>query len=116
MNLTPGLRAMESRTPSFEHEEDDTRSFAPAQRLLTAILLRAVRDYVTYKDSPEGTLPYEIAVDAEEWLFHGDDCELSFLDICTQIGVSPEKIRSSTRALTRDDLIRLNPPSDVEET
>lgn len=95
-------------------EEEDGPSFVPSQRLLTAILLRAIRDFVTYREAKEGTEQYEIAQDAAGWVFWEGEEKLTFRDICMQIGEDPEKIRRLMLRLTKDDLLRMAPPSDEE--
>lgn len=95
-------------------EDDGASSFVPSQRLLTAILLRAIRDFVTYKEAKEGTEQHGIAQDAAGWVFWEGEEKLTFRYICTQIGGDPEKIRRTMLQLTKDDLLRMTPPADED--
>lgn len=93
-------------------EEEETPPFSLPQRLLTAILLRAVRDFVTYRDAKEGTEAYQIAQDAAGWIFWEGEEEMTFRYICGQIDVNPEKMRRTLLAMTKNDLLRMTPPSE----
>ncbi len=104
-----------TRSPSYEVEADEDTSFFPSQRLLSAILLRAVRDFVTYRHAPRDSEQYLIAVDAAGWVFWDGEEELTFRYICDQIDVDPEKMRKIMLALTPDDLLRMTPPERTEE-
>ena len=96
-------------------EQDEDTSFYPSQRLLTAILLRAVRDFVTYRNAPKDSPQYLVAVDAAGWVFWDGEEEMTFLYICEQIDVDPEKMRKVMLALTPDDLLRMTPPERTAE-
>jgi hypothetical protein len=116
--MTP-LSEVELQSRSYELEEDGAPPSPPSQRLLTAILLRAVRDFVTYRRAKEGTEQYAIMEDAAGWIFwdgeDGDDPQesMTFLDICEQIDVDPRRVRKIILRLKPNDLLRLLPP--VEE-
>lgn len=105
----------ETRLPSYEVEQDEDTSFYPSQRLLTAILLRAVRDFVTYRNAPKDSDQYLIAVDAAGWVFWDGEEELTFRYICDQINVDADKMRKVMLALTPDDLLRMTPPERAAE-
>lgn len=103
---------MELPTRSFETEEEEEVPFFPSQRLLSAILLRAVRDFVTYRNAKEGTEQYKIAQDAAGWVFWEGKEALTFRDICSQIDVDPVRMRNTMLRLRAVDLLRLTPPSE----
>ena len=111
---TTPLSEQATRSPSYEVEGDEDTSFFPSQRLLSAILLRAVRDFVTYRHASRESEQYLIAVDAAGWVFW-DGEEETFRYICDQIDVDPEKMRRIMLALTPDDLLRMTPPERTEE-
>lgn len=95
-------------------EDEGASSFVPSQRLLTAILLRAIRDFVTYREAKEGTEQYDIAQDAAGWVFWDGEERMTFRYVCSQIGADPVKVRRTMLSLTKDDLLRMTPPSDEE--
>jgi hypothetical protein len=88
----------------------------PAQRLLIAIVRRAVWDYVLYKDlkKREDPVLHEIGVDAAGWLFWDgtEECDEegrhTFLHICELLDLEPQKIRAIASRLTREDIQKLN--------
>lgn len=100
---------MEPPAQLYEVEDEGSPSFAPSQRLLTAILLRAVRDFVTYRDTEEGTDQHLIAQDAAGWIFWEGREEMTFRYICDQISLDPKKIRKIIQVLSKDDLLRMMP-------
>lgn len=104
---------MEPPVQSYEVEAGGSPSFAPSQRLLTAILLRAVRDYVTYREMEVGTEQHNIALDAAGWIFWNGREVMTFRYICLQIDLDPVWLRKVIQSLSKDDLLRMIPP--VEE-
>lgn len=111
------LSEAEPRSRLFEVEDDGASPSPPPQRLLAAILLRAVRDFVTYRRAKEGTEQYAIMEDAAGWIFwDGEDGQprqpMTFLDICDQIDVDPLRVRAAVLRLRPNDLIRLLPPTE----
>ncbi len=110
------LSEVEPRSRLYETEDDGASPSPPSQRLLTAILLRAIRDFVTYRRAKEGTEQYAIMEDAAGWIFWNGDEEpkqpMTFLDICEQIDVDPIRVRTLILRLKPNDLIRLLPPTE----
>ena len=80
-----------------------------------AILLRAVRDFVNYKDSKEGTEQYAIAVDAAGWIFWDGKEEMTFRYICSTLDIDYRGMRKKISMLTKEDLLRMTPPDDAPE-
>lgn len=97
---------------SFEVALEEEPPLPPSRRLLTAILLRAVRDFVTYRNAKEGTEQYAIMIDAAGWLWWEGEEALTFRDICDQIDADPEKIRRVALTLKPSELLRMVPPSE----
>lgn len=88
----------------------------PEQRLLVAIVRRAVWDFVLYRDTDPDTDEdrYELAVDAAAWLFWDgeestdEEGRYTFRFICAELDLDAEKIRDRVLEMTRDDIQRLN--------
>ncbi len=114
MSPIPTSSAMERRSPSYEVEVDGKTVLPPDHRLLIAVLLRAVRDFVNYRDAKKGSEQYKLAVDAAGWLFWNGREPMTFLKICETVGLDPENIRKITLTLTRDELLRMS--TNAEET
>jgi hypothetical protein len=104
---------MESNTSTFPIIDDEGGSVfdipnhtgTPERRLLTAILERAILDYVG-NDSQE-------VKEAEEWLFtvmseHNAD-PFSFLWVCRELDLSPEFISSRIKAMPKRGKSRIAP-------
>jgi len=100
---------MERRSPSYELEveEDSAQELPPDSRLLIAVLFRAVRDYVNYKDAKPGTERHKIAVDAAGWIWWNGTEDMTFLKVCEIVGLNPHKIRKITASLTPEELKRM---------
>lgn len=107
---------MERRSPSYELEVDDESTpLPPNSRLLTAVLFRAVRDFVNYRHAKPGTQSYKIAVDAAGWLWWNGTENMTFLKICEVVGLDPHKIRKVTLKLTPDELRRMTHTVEAED-
>ncbi len=113
-----GLSSL-SLYPSFSTDEDwsqQSSQSSPGQRLLVAIVRRAIWDYVLYKDCDETSEAdrYALALDAAGWLFwDGEEStdpegRYTFLYICQLLDIDPKKIRKATLRLTREDIQKMN--------
>lgn len=110
----------QSPSPSVAVDADWARDRGPqptpSQRLLVAIVRRAVWDFVLYKECNPKTDPdkYGLADDAAGWLFwDGEEAtdpegRYSFKHICMMLDLDPKQIRDASLRLTRDDIQRLN--------
>lgn len=83
---------------------------------MIAVLLRAVRDFVNYRDSPKGSEQHKLAVDAAGWIFWNGREPMTFLKICETVGLDAKNIRKTTLSLTRDELLRMSTDSEKEES
>lgn len=107
---------MERRSPSYELEVDEeTEELPPNSRLLTAVLFRAVRDFVNYRHAKPGTEGHKLAVDAAGWIWWNGTEDMTFLKVCEIIGENPHKIRRITLKLTPDELKRMTREVGAEE-
>ena len=112
-------RSFRSRYPSVGVDQDWVEKpvvSGPAHRLLTAIVRRAVWDFVLYREITVEEDPVRAgwAEDAGEWLFwdgaETTDAEgrLTFRHICELLDLNPKAFRTQVLKLTRDDIQRLN--------
>lgn len=100
---------MTASSPSFEHTPDEgPRSLSPEQRLLAAIIRRAVWDFAYYRDAEPGSDRHGLALDAAGWVFHDGHEHMSFWYMCDVLGVNPHEIRSSMLKMHRADVERLS--------
>lgn len=114
---------MERRSLSYELETDaeEAKPLPLNQRLLIAILFRAVRDFVHYRSAKEGTPEYEVAADAAGWIWWDGEQPLekaepmTFRYICRELDLDVEKIRRLTRRLTVQELKRMTRDADLGE-
>jgi len=110
-----------SRSPSHEVRVDpewSTRSSGPSpeNRLLVAIVRRAVWDFVLYRDAnPKCDKDkYNMACDAAGWIFWegeedlDDEGRYSFAYICGELGLHPTQVRAGVLRLKRSDIQKLN--------
>lgn len=134
-------RSFRSRSPSVsvdtEYAEGKKRGTTPSQRLLVAIMRRAIWDFVLYKDEdpsqfdPEkfkstkarkraenerkrAERDLEIATDAAGWLFWDGEEEIdeegryTFKYICSMLDLDPTEVRQRALSMTREDIQTLN--------
>lgn len=80
--------------------------YVPYRVLWAKVIIRAAYDYALWRDSKESRLR-KFAQDAERWIFESSDLELSFENICFAFDFPVEKIRKRTRALTKQDVKKL---------
>ncbi len=80
--------------------------YVPIRVLWAKVIIRAAYDYALWKESKDMRLR-KFALDAERWLFESSDLELSFEKICEAFEFPVEKIRTRTRALTKNDVKKL---------
>lgn len=95
-------------------EVEEGESLPSNHRLLIAVLFRAVRDFVNYKDAKPGTEQYKMAVDAAGWIWWNGTEDMTFLKICELLGLNPKKIRKITTTLTSDELLRMTRDTGAE--
>lgn len=82
---------------------------------MIAVLIRAVRDFVNYRNAERGTEEHKLAVDAAGWIFWDGREPMTFLKICETVGLDPENIRKITLTLSRDALLRMSAEAEAED-
>jgi hypothetical protein len=110
-----------SASPDVPSLDDDWaggrgRAPSPEQRLLVAIVRRAVWDFVLYRDmdAAQDEERYALAVDAAGWLFWDGEEEIdmdgryTFHYICSLLDLNVRHVRKSVLKLSRNDIQRLN--------
>lgn len=80
--------------------------YVPYKVLWAKVIIRAAYDYALWRDSKDLRLK-KFAQDAERWMFESSDAELSFENICSSFDFPIERIRKRTRAMTKDDVKKL---------
>ena len=92
-----------------------TRSLAPEQELMLAVLCDAIECIFKYCDEPV-PIRAKLYQDAQEWLFAQDDREpFSFLNVCDGLNLDPGYVRRGVLARMRDKAIR-QPANDPRRT
>jgi hypothetical protein len=134
-------RSFRSRSPNVavdaDYADGRKRGTLPSQRLLVAIMRRAIWDFVLYKD--EDLTQYDpskgktkkarrkiekerkraerdlaIATDAAGWLFWDGEEEVdeegryTFRYICSELDLEPADVRRRALSMTRKDIQTLN--------
>lgn len=112
MNRTTPSSETSRRSPSYELEVEGDQRTPPSERLLTAILVRAIRDFVSYRNSPAGTEEHEIALDAAGWIFWDGEEFLTYRWTCRTLGGDPIKTRKLVLRLKPKDLTKMTPSED----
>jgi len=112
-------RSFRSRSPSISLDADfsgERSRTPPAQKLLVAILRRAIWDFVLYKEETKKSDPEKAALaeEAAGWLFWDGQEETdpdglyTFRYICEVLNLEPARVRSLIAGLERDDIQRMN--------
>lgn len=92
-----------------------TRSLAPEQELMLAVLCDAIECIFKYCDEPV-PIRAKLYQDAQEWLFAQDDREpFSFLNVCDGLNLDPGYVRRGVLARMRDKAIK-QPGNDPRRT
>lgn len=106
---------MEPRSLSCELEVEGEERTPPSQRLLTAILVRAIRDFVNYRRKPVGTEEHKIAVDAAGWIFFDGEEFLTYRWTCRLLGGDPIQTRRVILKMEPKDLTKMMAETDEDE-
>ena len=82
-----------------------SRAQEPEMRLLTAVLMDAVRCY-TRRPAEGPGVKARLAREARDWIFGapGADALFSFTSVCDHLGIEAQRLRSSLRAGTAPGL------------
>lgn len=107
MTRTTPSSEMERRSPLCELEEDGESRTPPSQRLLTAILIRAIRDFVNYRNEPVGSDTHKIAVDAAGWIFWNGEEDFTYRWVCRLLGGDPVRTRKMILKMKPQDLVKM---------
>lgn len=98
------LPSIPRRTPASNAYNPER--YVPYRVLWAKVIIRAAYDYALWKDSKDLRLK-KYAQDAERWLFESSSLSLSFENICFAFDFPVERIRKRTRALTKQDVKKL---------
>lgn len=80
--------------------------YAGFKALWAKVIIRAVFDWVTYRDSPK-VEKWKVAEAAASWLFEPNELFNGFENICRILDISPEQIRAKARAMTKDNVFKI---------
>jgi hypothetical protein len=82
------------------------RRYAGVRALWMKVIIRAVFDWVTYRDSTKvDKLKY--AEGAYNWLFQKSLLFNSFENVCKHLDIDAEKVRANARRMTKDDVAKI---------
>lgn len=70
------------------------------------VIIRAVFDYVSYKDSLKLN-QRKVAEAAAGWLFEESELFNGFSNICVQLDLAPVRVRSWARSMTKDQVTKM---------
>lgn len=80
--------------------------YVPYRLLWVKVIIRAAYDYALWKESKDLRLK-KYAQDAEKWLFDPSELVNSFENICYLFDLDIDEIRRYARALTREEVKKL---------
>jgi len=89
--------------PSVAHCD---RRYAGIRALWLKVIIRAVFDWVTYRDSTKLD-KRKYADSADAWLFQKNLLFNSFDNVCRQLDLDPNQIREQVRKMTKDDVSKI---------
>jgi len=95
------------------------RRYAGVRALWMKVIIRAVFDWVTYRDNTKVD-KRKYAESAHDWLFKKNLLFNSFENICKNLDLDPQRIRNQALKMTKDDVAKIEHmerdyESDVEE-
>jgi hypothetical protein len=70
------------------------------------VIIRAVFDYVSYKDSLKLN-QRKVAEAAANWLFEESEIFNGFANICVQLDLSAERVRTWAKSMTKDQVTKM---------
>lgn len=82
------------------------RRYAGVRALWMKVIIRAIFDWVTYRDSTKVDKK-KYAESAHDWLFEKNYLFNSFDNVCRYLDISAEKIRIRARKMTKDDVAKI---------
>jgi len=83
-----------------------SRSYQGVRALWLKVIIRAVFDWVSYRDSTK----HERRMDAESahwWLFRTNDFFNSFENVCVQLDLDPNRVRTWANGVTKDQVAKI---------
>ena len=91
-------------TQDFSSEVE--KRYAGVRALWAKVIIRAMYDWVIYRDSPKLALR-KYAEGAQSWLFGKSDSFNSFENICHMLEISPAVVRKKAMGMTRDQVAKI---------
>lgn len=82
------------------------RRYAGVRALWMKVIIRAVFDWVTYRDNTKVD-KRKYAESAHDWLFKKSLLFNSFENICKNLDIDPHRIRSQALKMTKDDVAKI---------
>lgn len=110
---------MQSQLVETDEDASPSANLTPEQRLLAAVIRRAVWDFVLYRECGEDPGLRECASRAAGWLFWDgsekidEEGRMTFLYVCSVLNLRPEVIRRNARKMRREDVPTNGPIRDM---
>jgi len=82
------------------------RRYAGVRALWLKVIIRAIYDWVTYKDSTK-VEKKKFAESADIWLFQESLLFNSFENVCRQLDIDPVRIRAKVKTMTKEDVLKI---------
>ena len=82
------------------------RRYTGVRALWMKVIIRAVFDWVTYRDNTKVDKK-KYAESAHDWLFNKNLLFNSFENICRNLDIDPQRIRSKALKMTKDDVAKI---------
>lgn len=82
------------------------RRYAGVRALWMKVIIRAVFDWVTYRDNSKVD-KRKYAESAHDWLFKKSLLFNSFENICKNLDLDPQRIRTQALKMTKDDVAKI---------
>ena len=80
--------------------------YAGVRALWAKVIIRAVFDWVTYRDSLK-LQQRKLADNAEAWLFQPNELFNGFENVCKFLDVCPNMIRARARTMTKENVFKI---------
>lgn len=91
---------------TLESSSEIEDRYSGVRALWAKVIIRAMYDYVSYKDSPKIALR-KYADGAERWLFSQSEVFNSFESICRMLGISSRRVRDRAKTMTKDQISKI---------
>lgn len=97
-------KKVEEGYPESTYQSEDR--YVGTRALWLKVIIRAVFDWVSYRESTD-LQKLKLAESARNWLFEKSELFNGFENVCFQIDLAPEKVRTWARSISKEQVAKI---------